>query len=477
MKTKKIIALTLSMAMVLGVVAACSDDAAETTTAAPAETTTAAPAETQGTPDETDAPAVEETEAPASAGTDVSQYAALPVADVADEGDKVLIYGWNEEFPGLVTKYSDIEYDLETTESNTYQTKLDTVLASGEDAPDLFVCDADYASKYMNSDNTIAINSLGIDYSELTGMYNYTLQFATDDSNVIKGLAWQACPCGVFYNRTIADTYFGVSEPEDVQQYFESWDAFMTMARDLAAASNGEVKAVSGTDDIWRAYLNSRSQGWIVDGEVVVDPVMADYFDLAKQLYDEQLTFETSQWGDVWTANMSNESVLSYWGPMWLARFSMGLQPGEDGTASNPTSGNWGLVNAPGNFYWGGTWMMASKYCDMKASCAQIMRDVALTEANLQDMANGGEFVNDIAIMTAVSEDASFALEWLGGQNPAAVLLTAATLIDNSIVGPNDQAINDTFNVVVNSYLTGDIETVADAEAQFIAQVEELGIV
>ena len=79
--------------------------------------------------------------------------------------------------------------------------------------------------------------------------------------------------------------------------------------------------------------------------------------------------------------------------------------------------------------------------------------------------------------MTAIAEDASFSLEWLGGQNPAAVLLAAASTIDNSCVGENDQAINDAFTACVNSYLAGDIATVADCEAQFIASVEELGIV
>ncbi len=463
MKTKKIIALMLSLAMVLGVVA-CSKDAEETTTAAPAETTAAE--ETEANVDETEA---EETE---SQEVDASDYVELAIADVTDEGDKVLVYGWNEEFPGLVDTYSSIEYDLETTESNTYQTKLDQVLSSGEDAPDIFVCDADYASKYMNSDNTIAINDLGIAYSECAQMYNYTLQFACDDNMVIKGLAWQACPCGVFYNRTIAEEIFGVSEPEDVAPYFATWEAFLETAQQVNEVSGGEKKAVSGTDDIWRAYLNTRTQGWISGGEVVIDPVMEDYFDLAKTLKDEGLTFETSQWGDAWTANMSNESVLSYWGPMWLAKFSMGL-----GDGSNPTSGNWGLVVAPGSFYWGGTWMMASKYCDMKASVAQIMRDVALTDANLEDMAANGEFVNSIAIMTAVANDDSFALDWLGGQNPAAVLLAAAQSIDNSTVGQNDQQINEEFNNVVNSYLNGDIATVAEAEDTFISNVEELGIV
>ena len=469
MKTKKIVALMLSLAMVLGVVAACDEKPEETTTAGTTAATTAAPDETE--PAETE-PA-ETTEAEPEASLD--GYVEMTVADVADEGDTVMIYGWNEEFPGLVDTYSEVTYQLEITESNAYQAKLDQVLASGDNAPDLFVCDADYASKYMNSANTISVNDLGIAYSELTEMYNYTLQFACDDNMVIKGLAWQACPCGVFYNRTLAETYLGVSEPEDVAPFFATWEAFVETCQLVNEASEGAVKAISGTDDIWRAYLNTRSNPWIVDGEIVVDPAMSDYFEIAKTLYDEQLTFQTSQWGDVWTANMSNETVLSYWGPMWLARFSMGLNDGE--VPSNQTSGDWGLVEAPAPFYWGGTWMMASTFCDMKASCAQIMRDIAINTDNLQAMADGGEFVNNVSIMTAIAEDASFSLEWLGGQNPAAVLLAAASTIDNSCVGENDQAINDAFTACVNSYLAGDIATVADCEAQFIASVEELGIV
>lgn len=465
MKTKKIIALMLSLAMVLGVVA-CNNGAEETTTAPVAETTAA------DSVDETE-PEVDESEAEDPVA-DTSEFVELAIADVADEDDVVMLYGWNEEFPGLVEKYSDIEVELDITESNTYQTKLDQVLASGDNAPDIFVCDADYATKYMNSDNTIAINDLGIAYSELSEMYNYTLQFAADDNAVIKGLAWQACPCGVFYNVNVAEATLGVSEPEDVAPYFATWDAFIETARLVDEASNGEKKIVSGTDDIWRAYLNSRSQGWVVGGEVVIDPVMEDYFELAKILKDEGLTFETSQWGDAWNANMANEAVLSYWGPMWLLNFCFGFG------STNDTAGDWRFVEAPGSFFWGGTWMMASKYCNSKASVAQIMRDVALTDDALIDMAVGGEFVNSVAIMTDIATGAIEGYEgvpYLGGQNPASVLLASAQTIDNSTVGPDDQQINEEFNNVVNSYLNGDIETVADAEATFIANVEELGIV
>ena len=464
MKTKKIIALMLSLAMVLGV-AACSETPAET--AAPGESTPAATESAAATDETAAATTVDQT-------VDASEYTELAIADVADEDDEVVVYGFNEEVKNLIETYSDITVRYEQQSSDTIQQVLDNVLASGEDAPDMFACDADYARKYMQSDNTIAINDLGIAYSELTEMYNYTLQFATDDENVIKGLAWQACPCGVFYNRSVAEATLGVSEPEDVAPYFESWDAFLETARTVAAS--GEYVAVSATGDLMRAILGSRTSAWIVDGEVNIDPVMEQYFDLAKTLHDEGLTHETEQWQDAWTADMSNGTVLSYWGPMWLAKFSMALDPSVN-DVPNPTTGDWGIVNAPSGSYWGGTWMMASKYCNSKASVAQIMRDICINTDTLQDMAENGEFVNNISIMDTLGHDDSFGLEWLGGQNPIPVLLDTDMAIDNSVITINDGAINDQFNAVVASYIQGDIATVAEAESAFIAAVEDAGIV
>lgn len=472
MKTKKIIALMLSLAMVLGVAAACTtNDGGDT------------PAATSGTqaPDATEAPtasedAEESVESTDAAIAQTSAYTELAVADVTDEGDKVLLYGWNDEFPGLVTNYSSVEYDQEITESNTYQTKLDQVLASGEDAPDIFVTDAEWTKKYINSENTLAVNDLGIAYSELTDMYNYTLQVAADDNNVIKGLCWQATPCGIFYNKTVAQETLGVSEPEDVAPFFADWDAVIETARTVNEASNGEKKIVSGFDDVWVAFRGNanRTQPWISNGQVTVDPVMEDYFDIAKTLKDEGLTFETSQWGAEWNANMENQTVLSYWGPMWLADFCMNM--GADGT--NPTKGDWGLVLGPCDFYWGGTWMMASKYCDMKASVAQIMRDIALNPDTLDTLARSGacSFVNSYSIMEGLANDPTYGVEYLGGQNAAAVLFEKAQDIDMSAIGVNDQQIMTEFSNVVNSYLNGDIATVADAEDTFIANVQELGI-
>ena len=181
MKKNKLLALLLSSVMVLSV-ASC--DMPLVDPSASSDPTTASSTDTKPTASET-------TEVP----PDLEGYKELTVADVADQDDgKITIYAHNSEFIGLAEKYAGIksdDYDLVELSNNNkaYQEKLDAVLSDGNNAPDIFTCDAAYARKYLASDNTIAVNDLGIDYAECKNMFGYTLRFASDENNVIKGLS------------------------------------------------------------------------------------------------------------------------------------------------------------------------------------------------------------------------------------------------------------------------------------------------
>ena len=213
LKKNKLIALLLSSVMAAGAVTACSP-ATPSETAVSSETTETSQTE----PEVTETTAVPD---------DLEGYKELDVADVSDKDDgKIVIYSYNSEFVGLAEKYAGITGDdysfVQVQDSDDYQEKLDEVLSSGEDAPDIFVCDASYAKKYLDSGYVLAINELGIDYSECTDMFDYTLRFASDSDSVIRGLSWKACPCGVFYERSVAEKYLGTSDPEELAASFDS---------------------------------------------------------------------------------------------------------------------------------------------------------------------------------------------------------------------------------------------------------------
>ena len=353
MKTNKLLALLMSSVMVIGTVTACDQPGVD-----PTATTDATTSETTQTTE----PTVTETtvEPP-----DIDGYYERTVSEVKDEDDgKIMIYGHNSEFVGLAEKYAGIpsnDYDfIELSNSDgSYTEKLDAVLSDGNEAPDIFTCDEAYARKYMASDNTIAINDLGIDYSELTNMFDYTLRFSCDKDNVIKGLSWKACPCGVFYERSLAEEYLGTSDPNELAASFATWDAVLASARTVNTASEGEVKLLPGYTETYRAYLNNRETGWIMDGSFNVDSQIEGFFDYAKTLYEEDLTFRAEQWTGDWEDDMSNRKVISYWGSLQFAKYELALNPGE-GTAVNPTAGDWGVTTAPVSFYSGGSWVMAS---------------------------------------------------------------------------------------------------------------------
>ena len=462
MKTKKVLALLMSSALLVGSITACNTtESTESETSQETEQTTTATSET-AEPD------------------DLPGYKERSVTDVSDENDsKIVIYSYNAEFIALAEKYAGIttdDYDfVEINDKDEYQQKLDAVLADGTNAPDIFICDAAYAQKYLASDNTLAINDIGIDYAEMTNMFNYTLQFASDEETVIKGLAWKACPTGVFYEKSLADQYLGTSDPSELAASFATWDAVLASSRKVNEASEGSVKLISGSTEIFDAFLTDRNSGWIMDGTVNIDPNIEGLFDFAKTLYTDELTFNDERWSESWSERMSDKTVVSYWGSYQFAKYQLALNPGE-GSSVNPTSGDWGVTTAPVSYYSGGSWVMASKYCDKKATSADIIRAVCINEDNLKDMVNKGDFVNSVKLMTQASADDKFAFEWLGGQNPYPVLLNSAMNADASYVIVDEDEYSNAYKAVVGAYLEDSFESVDEAVEAFKEQLVEEGL-
>jgi maltose-binding protein MalE len=465
MKTNKVLALLMASVMLTGCVTAC-DQATPSTAGESTQTSETS----EGT-----------TAASTAAPDDLPGYLERSVTEVTDEDDgKITIFSNNAEFMALAEKYAGItsnDYDfVEINDLDDYRAKLDAVLADGNGAPDIFICDESFARQYLTSDDTIAINDIGIDYAEMTNMFDYTLRFAADDQNVIKGLAWKLCPTGVFYEKSVAEKYLGTSDPNELASNFATWDAVLASAKTVNENSEGSAKLISGFTETYGAFMAGRKTAWLSDGKLNFDPQVDEYFKFAKTLYDDDLTFRDEVWSDGWKSGMTNRSVVSYWGSLQFAKYELGLNPGE-GTTVNPTAGDWGITTAPANYISGGCWVMVSKYCDKKATAADIIRAVCLNEDNLKDMVNHGEFVNNIKLMTAAAADDKFALEWLGGQNPYPVLLDCALKADASLIVVDESKYDQALISVVGPYCEGAFETVKDAkdamEEQFTEKVEQ----
>ena len=173
----------------------------------------------------------------------VMVFALCGTAAFADEpeGKVFNIYAWNEEFKGFFEKYYTVpegvtvNWIIVPSDNGAYQDALDAALlnqadAKDDDKVDMFLAEADYILKYVDSDFTQDVTALGV--NDFSNAYKYTVQAATDANGVVKGVSFQCCPSALIYRRSIAKDVLGTDDPAEVQAKLDTWDKFNAVAAD-----------------------------------------------------------------------------------------------------------------------------------------------------------------------------------------------------------------------------------------------------
>ncbi|MCR5177471.1 MAG: ABC transporter substrate-binding protein [Lachnospiraceae bacterium] len=412
-----------------------------------------------------------------------------PVADAGPEGKTLNIYCWNEEFKSRLTDHYpgyvvvdgthgtigdvNVVWNITPSDDNAYQKNLDENLlkqdgAAADDRIDMFLVEADYALKYVDTPYTMSVADLGITEAELANQYQYTKDVMTDSSGVLKGLSWQGCPGVLIYNREAAEAVLGSQEPADVQEFVKDWATWNDTADKMKAAGYNMVATVN---DAYRVYSNNVSGKWVQDGKIVIDKNVEQWVKDSKALVDKGETTTAELWSDDWSKGFYPDGkVFCYFGPAWLINFSMAADV--EGSIAN--QGGWGAVEGPQGFFWGGTWICGATGTDNPLLVADIMRQLTTNEQIMADIVKkDSDFVNNKAAMEAAATKDEYAFAVLGGQNPLSMFCAGAGKIDLSNQSEYDQGCNEEFQHAMKNYFDGNAATYEDALALFYQGVKE----
>ena len=180
---KRVVSILLSTAMTAGLLVGCGGSDTATTT----DSTGVQPeTKTETTSDSADAAATTDT--------------------AVEQGKIVNIYCWNDEFKSRYEAYAadlaethgvEVNFVIVANENNAYQNNLDAALlaqadAAADDKVDIFLIEADYATKYTKSEFALdVVNEVGLTEEDLAGQYQYTKDIVTDADGNLQGLSWQ----------------------------------------------------------------------------------------------------------------------------------------------------------------------------------------------------------------------------------------------------------------------------------------------
>ncbi len=411
----------------------------------------------------------------------------------ADSKNTIKIYVWNQEFQGLFRRYYP-EYDAEksgydTTKNektgtgddflkdgkkvvwvvnenkgNNYQDKLDTALkaqSDSDDKIDMFLIEADYALKYVNSQFTTPLADIGISDSDTAEMYDYTKQVATATDGSLRAVSWQATPGLFAYRRDIAKEVLGTDDPEQVQAELSDWDKFDAVAAKMAEK---DYKMLSGFDDSYRVFSNNVSKPWVDGDTIQVDDMLMKWVDQTKDYTDKGYNNKTSLWDDTWGADQGpNGKVFGFFYSTWGINFTLAgnslataVKDGGKEEVGNGLYGQYAVCEGPAAFFWGGTWLCCAAGSDNTDTVADIMKKMTCDKAIAKQLTlDTLDYTNNKSAMQEIADDASYGSAFLGGQNHVKLFAAAAPNIKMDKTTMYDQGLNEAFQAAFKDYFLG----------------------
>ncbi|MGF0064554.1 carbohydrate ABC transporter substrate-binding protein [Lachnospiraceae bacterium SGI.085] len=414
----------------------------------------------------------------------------------ASEGKVINIYSWNDEFrqrleavypevketsdDGTVTTLNDgteIHWIINPNQDGVYQQKLDEALgrqadAAADDKVDIFLSETDYVFKYTDAaaDVAMPLKDLGIDCDkEFADQYDFTRTTASDADGVQRGSTWQCCPGLLVYRRDIAKDVFGTDDPEAVGEKVKDWDTIKQTAAELKEKGYYTFASYA---DTFRLYGNSIDNSWVEpDGDQVnVDQKIMNWVDDSKEWLDNGYIDANikGQWNDDWNKAMGSQSkVFAFLFPAWGIDFT--LKPNWDGA-----DGSWAVTTPPQEYNWGGSYIHAATGTDNPEHVKDIILAMTADKDNLLKISKEySDFTNTKSGMQeAAMDDATYASDFLGGQNPFAYFAPVAENIKIAPLSSYDQGCVELIQNSFSDYLQGNVDF-DKAKTNFETSIEE----
>lgn len=392
--------------------------------------------------------------------------------DAAEEGKVLNIWCWNDEFQQRVTAfypdYTDngdgtgkigdvtVKWTINANADNGYQIPLDAALkdqdnVAADEKIDIFLIEADYADKYVNSPYSLDVKTLGLTDNDMAQMYTYTKEICTDASGALKGVTWQATPGLFAYKRSIATEVLGTDDPDAVQGYVADWAKFEETAKKMKDAG---YFMLSGYDDAYRTFSNNVSAPWVNENnEIIIDQNILNWVEQTKNFTDNGYNNKNGLWSEGWAADQGPAGkVFGFFYSTWGINFTLLGNAGEEGF------GDWAVCYGPQSYYWGGTWICASYQTDNKALVKDIMFQLTCNGDIMKAITEDTQdYTNNMAAMEEIAAS-DFKSDFLGGQNHIALFTENAKKIDMSNISAYDQGLNESFQAAFKDYFDGNAD-------------------
>lgn len=365
----------------------------------------------------------------------------------ADADNYVKIY--NEINP-------NVKVNMVVFPGDTYATKLQQALRSGSGAPDVFTTEIKEFGGFKNTDmlENLSVEPYNV-AAEEENIIDYVAELSKDDEGNYKGLAWQSCPGGFWYNKKLAKEYLGTDDPDELYAMWNTWDSIPELCAEVYEKSGGTVYLFDSLETISSLLMARKTAPNVVDNKLYDLSFFQECMDMVVEIRENHGDTMASAFEAAWANGMyANQNFILLGLPSWgLNYFVKANTPAE----ATDTDNSWGFCQAPNAYQSGGTWLSMYSKSENKEAAWDFIRTMTLnTDFLTKYVDSTGDMISYIPAIEKVIES-GYRDPFTGDQPIFEYEYEAAKNIVPIAMTKYDQAIDDTFHNKMKMATAGNI--------------------
>lgn len=382
------------------------------------------------------------------------------------------VMSWNDDFRQALETYfiprhpelmANVTIQWENCEIVDYEKAINQRLLGGE-ALDLFVGNDDMAPAFSRNPAVAPLAQIGITADALAHQYPYTRTLGADEAGVQRGSAMNLEPGILLYRADYAADYLGITDPAVMRQRLSTWDGFLSVAQELHERSQGSVKMLSDSSEIWRAIDSEMTGQWLTDGRLSAsDETLGQWLDYVKNLNQVSGFAGIKPMDDDW-GKAVRENVFCFFAAPWLCKSASPVNADINTIFSAASRGgnafgHFRTAPAPCAFTYGGNWLYCPAHSAHKELVGQIIRAFTCDKDFMRLLALGQmTFVNHTDVIDELS-DLSIANPLLEGEDAFSVYRDAARAA-HTLPSPYDKRLSALLYPQARTYAQGKLTQV-----------------
>ncbi len=212
-------------------------------------------------------------------------------------------------------KYPNVKVNLQIFGGEEYRTKILTALQSGDNVPDVFDLEENYAYEFLDSDLIADLSY--IDIEKLTeNYYDFQLAQMKDSDGNYKAVTFQSSPVVFWYLRDACEKWLGTSDPVEISNMLSDWDSIIAKGEEVYQASNGEVHLWPNIAEMVKVDAFS-FEPLVREQKLDVGDEWIGMIDKMRTMYESDANAELGSWSSEWAAAWNEGSILFRVMPSW----------------------------------------------------------------------------------------------------------------------------------------------------------------